>query len=173
MLPNETFLLFSLSVCGCFPRDVQKRLLVCARAVFCVPIQTPRWYMCLHVCRDSLPAWFWQARDSASFSSPDNQRVNMLRQKWVTWMSNWHKVFYFQWTTSLEDLYHYGFDEKEETEFLSHKPCMVFAFFIYTQSNQSLEKAFPSIDALKTYGELQSSKIILYLALFDFSPHLL
>ena len=54
-------------------------------------LQTPRWYMCLHRCCDSLPAWFWQAGDSASLSSPDNQRVNMLKQKWVTWMSNWQK----------------------------------------------------------------------------------
>lgn len=39
--------------------------------------QTPRWYMHLHWCCDSLPARLRQTGDSASLSSADNQRVNM------------------------------------------------------------------------------------------------
>lgn len=39
-------------------------------------------------CCDSLPARIWQVGDSATLSSPNNQRVNKLKQKWVTTMSN-------------------------------------------------------------------------------------
>lgn len=54
--------------------------------------QTPRWYMHLHWCCDSLPAWLRQTGDSASLSSADNQRVNMPKWKWVTWMSKLTKT---------------------------------------------------------------------------------
>lgn len=63
---------------------------VCTVCLNVCHLQTPRWYLRLHRCCDSLPAWFWQAGDSASLSSPDNQRVNMPKQKWVTCMSNRH-----------------------------------------------------------------------------------
>lgn len=63
-------------------------------------------------CCDSLPARIWQVGDSATLSSPNNQRVNKLKQKWVTTMSNWQKSPFpiplpsaaFQWDFSSKHL---------------------------------------------------------------------
>lgn len=60
-------------------KHAQPSTSVCLHTVpptVCHP-QTPRWYMHLHWCCDSLPAWLRQTGDSASLSSADNQRVNM------------------------------------------------------------------------------------------------